>query len=59
MIVKVESGVDGILVDDQAIWLDVVGSHKVVALHAVLIVVTVLAVVSICVASELFVMVAG
>lgn len=36
VLVQVESSVDGILMDDQAIGLDVISSHQMVALHAVL-----------------------
>jgi len=42
VVVQVEPGVDGILVNDQAIWLDIVSCHEVVAsVKAVLIVVSV------------------
>ena len=39
MLVEMESGVDGVLVDGDTVGLDIVGFHEVVGAHAVLIVV--------------------
>ena len=56
VLVEVELGVDGVLVDDEAVRLDVVRRHQVVALHGILVVF--LAIVP-PVASELVVVVAS
>lgn len=59
VLVQVESGLDGVLVDHQAVWLDVVSSHQVVALQAVLVLVLLAAVVLVVLVTSVLVMVAS
>ena len=59
VLVQVKSGLDGVLVDHQAVWLDVVSSHHVVALQAVLVLVLLTAVVLVDLVASVLVVVAG
>ena len=59
VVVQVESRVDSIFVDDQAIRLNVVSSHQVVALEAVLVVVLLTTVVLVVLATSVLVVITG